>query len=287
MNTVGLIGVGAMGKALLHRLKLAGFAIQAYDISKASLDAAEQAGARAMSSAAEAASGASHVHVFVRTDDEVIEAALGPKGALTGLVDGAILFLHSTTLPATTQRVAEAAAKQGVAVVDAPITAIPQRVEAGEAVFLVGGSGALIAQVRPHLARLGARICHFGPLGAGNAAKLAKNLGNGVERIVLMETMRIVEAAGLNPLQVIEMMHDEDSGSVLSRWQGAFNVEGGRLKMRKVLNILDKDLPLAAELGRSLGVEFSVIPEAAQIALKYMEEEDGPVYAGGTKPLAT
>jgi 3-hydroxyisobutyrate dehydrogenase-like beta-hydroxyacid dehydrogenase len=274
-----------MGKALLSRLRLAGVGVRAYDISEASLEAASQAGAEAVRSAAETAVGADYIHIFVRTDNEVLDAVLGADGVIKGAEAGSVLFLHSTTLPTTTSQVAEAVAQQGVEVVDAPITSVPRRVEAGDAAFLVGGSDDLIARVQPYLERLGGRIYHFGPLGAGNTAKLCKNLGNGVERIVLRETLQIAAAAGLEPLQVIEMMRAEDAGSVLSRWQGAFDIESDRVKMRKVMNIFDKDLPLAAELGRMLGLELSVIPEAAKAALKHMSEDEDKLTIGSEATL--
>ncbi len=42
---VGLIGVGAMGAALMSRLHAAGQAVQAYDISEPRMDLAREAGA--------------------------------------------------------------------------------------------------------------------------------------------------------------------------------------------------------------------------------------------------
>ena len=52
---VGLIGVGAMGQALLHRLRLSHVAVQAYDIAPACLEKAREMGATPVASAAAAA----------------------------------------------------------------------------------------------------------------------------------------------------------------------------------------------------------------------------------------
>ena len=99
---VGLIGVGAMGQALLHRLRLSHVAVQAYDIAPACLEKAREMGATPVASAAAAAKDVDAIHLFVRTDDEVIEALTSPEGVLSGAKPGAILILHSTVLPETT-----------------------------------------------------------------------------------------------------------------------------------------------------------------------------------------
>ena len=99
-DTVALIGVGAMGKALLSRLQVAKKNVRAFDIAEAGREAARAGGAEVVGSAAEAARGAAYIHLFVRTDEEEIEATLGPKGVLAEASAGALLILHPTVLPA-------------------------------------------------------------------------------------------------------------------------------------------------------------------------------------------
>ena len=120
--TVGLIGIGAMGQALLTRLKLAGHSVQGFDVSPESRAAAEKLGAALKGSAAEAARGARYVHVFVNTDEHMIEATLSANGIVGAMGSDAILILHSTVLPETTRRIAAEAAKRGIRTIDAPIT---------------------------------------------------------------------------------------------------------------------------------------------------------------------
>ncbi|MEE8605994.1 MAG: NAD(P)-binding domain-containing protein, partial [Nitrospiraceae bacterium] len=83
-DRVGLIGVGDMGQGLLARLIKAGVEVKAFDISEANLGAASAAGAEAAQTAAEAASDVHIIHLIVRTDDQVLAAALGDGGALEG-----------------------------------------------------------------------------------------------------------------------------------------------------------------------------------------------------------
>lgn len=270
-NPVGLVGVGKMGQALLHRLQLADISVKAYDIAEGAMAAARDGGAETAANAAEAARDVELVHVFVRTGDEVIEATLGTGGVLEGAAKGSILLLHSTVLPETTRRVAEAAAKQDMKVVDAPVTAVPRRVHAGEAEFLVGGAEDVVAVVRPHLQSLGKAVHHFGPLGTGNVAKLAKNLSNAVERVMLSEILAIVEAGGLDPQQFLAMARGLDAGSLIGNWEKAFNVEDGHVVPRPASNLLNKDCHLAADLADALGLEAPLTHGTSATAAKWVK----------------
>jgi 3-hydroxyisobutyrate dehydrogenase-like beta-hydroxyacid dehydrogenase len=268
-DMVGLVGVGAMGSALLARLRNAGKRVQAFDISDTGRQAAQQGGATLAASAAAAAKGARYTHVFVRSDRDVIDAVLGPDGTLAGADAGSVIFLHSTILPTTTRQVADAAAQRQVQIVDAPITAVPAKVLAGEATFLVGGPEDLIKTVRPHLEALGKAVHHFGPLGTGNVAKLVKNLTNGTERVMIAQALMLAEAGGIDPRQMIALMQAEDHGSIVHNWEKAFTVTNGHVGLKGGANIFSKDLPLAAELAKRYQLDLGVIRDAATAGMRY------------------
>lgn len=194
---VGMIGVGVMGQALLHRLKLAGLNVKVYDISDVQCNEARKLGADVERSPAAASRNVEAVHIFVRTDEEALSACTASGGVLSAIAEGSIVFLHSTILPETTRKIAEMASLHGVQVIDAPVTAVPSHVREGNAVFLLGGSVELVEFVRPYLLMLGKSVYHFGPLGAGNVAKIAKNLATAIERMSAAEVVWLAEAGEL------------------------------------------------------------------------------------------
>lgn len=265
-ETVALIGVGALGKALLQQILKTGRRVQAYDVNEAARSAAAQLGASVAPSAAAAAKGASRLHVLVASDQQLIDATLGTAGVLDNAERGSVLLLHSTVLPATTVWIAHAAAEKGVTTIDAPITGVPQRLAAGHGVFLVGGPDDAVAGVRSYLLELGSDVYQFGPLGSGNVAKLAKNLYNASERVLLSEILDLVAAGGIDMRQFMAMQIASSPRPAATEWEENFTLADGRAKHRPTTNLFGKDVAIAAAYSRSLGLEAPLTEGVARTA---------------------
>jgi 3-hydroxyisobutyrate dehydrogenase-like beta-hydroxyacid dehydrogenase len=267
-----LVGFGGMGAALMERLKIAGKSVKVYDVAEDRMALAREEGAEPVDSPAAAAAGAGCVHVFVRTGDQAVDAVLGDNGILQGADEGIVVFLHATIGPWTTKQIAAEAAKQGVTVLDAPVTSVPRKVRAGGAIFLLGGSDEDVAAHRHHLEPLSAQVIHFGPLGSGNVAKISKNLINAAERVVLAEVMEIASAGGLDLPRFMEMAVAADNGSTVSRWERAIDIVDNRPVSNLAGNIFTKDIVLAGELAENLGLNAPVTQSAAATAARWVAE---------------
>lgn len=244
-----------MGSALLERLGLAGVAPTVYDCDPVALQRAVALGAAAAQSSAAVGEQSTIVDVVVRSDDEVLECTLGPEGVLEGARPSTLVLLHSTILPQTTRKVAETAGRRGVHVIDACMVGVPAVVRQGNLSFVVGGPADQVERATPHLLRMARQALHVGPLGAGNAAKLIKNLVSGAEALIIQEALRIGEAAGIPHRVALEMLRQVFTGTVLNRWQEVW-VDGTVPLPGK--NIYDKDLPLAADLARQYGMDLPI-----------------------------
>src|SRR5215469_7019888 len=224
MEKIGFVGTGAMGSALLSRLKLANVQVTAFDIAPTAMEAARREGAQTAPSAKAVAQAATIIDVVVRTDQEVLASVMGEDGVLEGASPGSLVLLHSTIRPATTNKVAQAAADKRVYVIDACMTAVPSAVREGGLTFLVGGQKALFERAKPHLL---------------NMAKDA-----------------------------LDLMQKTKSAHVLERWEMRYDLSGGDLKFNAGTNLYDKDLPLAAEVGKSLGADIPVTEALAKLGIK-------------------
>jgi 3-hydroxyisobutyrate dehydrogenase-like beta-hydroxyacid dehydrogenase len=268
MEKIGFVGTGAMGSALLSRLKLANVVATAFDIAPKAMEAAQREGAEAAPSAKAVAQASTIVDVVVRTDQEIIECTLGKDGILEGAAPGSLVLLHSTIRPTTTKKVAEAAADKRVYVIDACMTAIPSVVRQGGLTFLVGGQKALFERAKPHLLNMAKDAVYMGPLGSGNVTKLFKNMVTASEALVVYEALQIAKAGGISEKAALDLMQKTRSQHILDRWDTRYDLAGGELKFNAGTNLYDKDLPLAAEVGKSLGAEIPVVEALAKLGIK-------------------
>jgi 3-hydroxyisobutyrate dehydrogenase-like beta-hydroxyacid dehydrogenase len=268
MERVGFVGTGAMGSALLSRLKLASVVATAFDIEPTAMAAAQNEGAETAPSAKAVAQASTIVDVVVRTDREVIECTLGKDGILEGAAPGSLVLLHSTIRPTTTKKVAEAAADKRVYVIDACMTAIPSVVRQGGLTFLVGGQKALFDRAKPHLLNMAKDAVYMGPLGCGNVTKLFKNMVTAAEALVVYEALQIAKAGGISHKAALDLMQKTRSQHILDRWDMRYDLAGDELKFNPGTNLYDKDLPLAAEVGKSLGADIPVVEALAKLGIK-------------------
>ena len=268
MEKIGFVGTGAMGTALLSRLKIAGVPATAFDIVPQALEQAKALGTEPAASAKAVAQASTLIDVVVRTDQEVLDCTLGDNGIFEGASPGTLVLLHSTIRPATTKQVAQAAADKRVYVIDACMTGIPSIVREGRLTFLVGGQKALFNRARPHLLNMAKDAVHMGPLGCGNVTKLVKNLVTASEALIVYEAIQIAKAAGIDYRSVLELMKKTQSDSVLTRWETRFDLSGPELKFNSGANLYDKDVPLAAEVGKALGADIPVTEQLAKLGTR-------------------
>lgn len=268
MEKIGFVGTGAMGSALLSRLKLASVVATAFDIAPQAMDAARAEGAQTLASAKAVAQASTIIDVVVRTDQEVLECVLGNDGVLEGAAPGSLVLLHSTIRPTTTKTVAHAAADKRVNVIDACMTAVPHMVRQGGLTFLVGGQKAFFDRAKPHLLMMGRDAVHMGPLGCGNVTKLFKNMVTASEALIVYEALQIAKAGGVSYKAALDVMQKTKSQHILDRWETRYDISGGELKFDPGSNLYDKDLPLAAEVGKSLGADIPVVEALNKLGVK-------------------
>src|SRR5687767_11993389 len=268
MEKIGFIGTGAMGSALLSRLKLANVVATAFDIAPKAMEAARAEGAQTAPSAKAVAQGSTIIDVVVRTDQEVLECMLGNNGVLEGATPGSLVLLHSTIRPATTKKVAELAADKRINVIDACMTAVPAMVRQGGLTFLVGGQKAFFERAKPHLLNMAKDAVHMGPLGCGNVTKLFKNMVTASEALIVYEALQIAKAGGVSYKAALDLMKKTKSQHILDRWESRYDISGDELKFNPGTNLYDKDLPLAAEVGKSLGADIPVVEALNRLGVK-------------------
>lgn len=270
---VAFIGLGAMGRPMMANLVKKGFAVTAYDLSPAALDAGVKAGAKAAGSAAEAAQAADMIVTIVPSSSNVEAVYLGKGGLLEAVASGRLCVDMSTIDPATSRRVAAALAARGVRFIDAPVSGGVPRATDGTLAIMVGGEPKDVDEARPVLSAMGAHIFHVGPVGAGEVAKLCNNLIAGVSAVAVSEAFRIAEGFGVDAKTLTNVIAKSSGNTWVM--EAAHPVPGlveNAASSRDyepgfTTDLMAKDLGLAVNAARELRIPVLVSP-AAQQALR-------------------
>lgn len=282
MHTIGVVGLGNMGRGMALSLHRRGFAVIGYDPAPAAREAsaadgiAVAEGPRALWQACEAV-------VLSLPTPEVVEAVLlgadGPlQGAETGGAKAGLLVIDtSTSDPAVTRRIAAALEPAGIDLIDAPVSGGPKGAHAATLTMVIGGSDAAVARAEPVLAAMSATRVHVGGVGAGHVTKLANNLLCAAHLITAAEAVRMAGDAGVDPERLLAGINAGSGRSGVTQvnlptWvlNGAFDSGFTMKLMRKDVRLaesliaaLDLDLPLSGQVGRLWRDSAGVAPDDA------------------------
>jgi 3-hydroxyisobutyrate dehydrogenase-like beta-hydroxyacid dehydrogenase len=253
MATLGFVGLGAMGGRMARRLLGAGHAVVGYNRTASKARWLVDEGLRLVASPREVAAAADVVFVMV-TDPDALEAVSGgPDGLLAGLRPDAVIVDMSTVSPHASRALAAKAAERGGAMLAAPVSGSPITLEAGQLSFMVGGDPAVLDRVRPYLAAIGPTVTHVGEIGLASAMKIATNLGLAVQMLAFSEAVALAEKSGIPRERAVEALLKSVIASPMVKYRGPYVLGMPEEALFDVL-MIQKDLRLALELGRTLGV---------------------------------
>ena len=242
-----------MGGRMVRRLLAAGHTVVGYNRTAAKAQWLVDAGMRLAPTPREMAASADVVFSMV-TDTAALEAvARGADGILGGLRSGAVYVEMSTVSPAAIRSLAGDVRARGGDILDAPVSGSVATLDAGQLSFMVGGDPATLERVRPYLLAIGPTITHVGPLGLAASMKIATNLGLAVQILAFSEAVLLAEKAGIARERAVEVLLKSVVASPMIKYRGPF-VLGMPEEAWFNVDMIQKDLRLALELGRSVGV---------------------------------
>jgi 3-hydroxyisobutyrate dehydrogenase len=272
---VAFAGLGAMGEPMARNLHRAGLLTAVWNRTSARAQAlAAELGVTAADSPAKLAAGADAIVLCVSADADVLEVVT----ALVPAAQAGALVIDCSTVSADTARQAAALlAARGVDFLDCPVSGGVEGARQGTLAIMSGGDAAAFARAQPVLAAMGRTITHFGPSGAGQAAKATNQIMcAGIIRAVA-EAMAFARAQGL-PLEPLVDTLGKGAGS---SW---YFVNRAPFMIREAypagfrVRLHEKDLKIcrdmAAQLGASLPVVDAMLAEYAELIAQGHGDED-------------
>jgi 3-hydroxyisobutyrate dehydrogenase-like beta-hydroxyacid dehydrogenase len=250
---VGFVGLGVMGGGIAKRLLDAGYQVVGYNRTREKAQSLLEQGMQWVETPREVAEASDFIFTMV-TDTAAVKAVTeGPDGILTGLGPGKTYIDMSTASPANSRSLAERVAELGAQMLDAPVSGSVITLEQGKLSVMVGGEADAFQRARPILEAIGPKVFHVGPNGAAVTMKIATNLSLAVQMLAFSEGVLLAEKSGIPRETAVEVMLASVIASPMVVYRGPFVLEQPDEAWFDV-NMMQKDMNLALELGRELDV---------------------------------
>jgi 3-hydroxyisobutyrate dehydrogenase len=278
---VGFVGIGTMGWPMAANVLKAGHDLTVFDLAagRAAHFVAEHGGGRAAESFADF-DGVDAVVTMLPTGQIVSEVLLGAggKGGLAAhLGRGCLVIDMSSSAPEGTRQLGAALGQQGVLLVDAPVSGAVTRAKDGSLAIMIGGDepGA-VARAKPLLASMGNRLFDTGPLGSGHAMKALNNFVAAAGYAAAVEALLAGKRFGLDPTRMLEILNVSTGRNFNTEVVLKEHVVDERFATGFQLGLLAKDVKIAADLTRSVGLDA---PLARLVSERYEKARDQLGYA--------
>jgi 3-hydroxyisobutyrate dehydrogenase-like beta-hydroxyacid dehydrogenase len=242
-----------MGSEMVNRLLGKGHSVTGYNRTKSKADSLIKKGMKLANSPREVAA-ASDVVFSMVTNSAALDAVMnGPDGILAGLTPGKSVVDISTVSPAFSREIAKKVREKGCDMVDAPVSGSVITLQEGKLSVMVGGRKETFEKVKPLLLDIGPKVTHVGDNGLALVMKIGTNLSLAVQMLAFCEGILLAEKSGIAREVAVDVLTHSVIASPMVQYRGPFVLKMPDEAWFNV-NMMQKDMLLALELGRQLDV---------------------------------
>ena len=277
-QTVGIVGVGRMGREICARLAQQGVGVVATDLRPEARAGVIAAGGDWADSIAEVAARAEVVISMLPGPPEVSAICAQLIAALS---PGSTWIDMSTATPRVAGEIARLASLRRVRTLDAPVGGGPTEAREGRLLAFVGGSLEDLHAQRGVLDVVADRVLHVGPVGSGYAVKLLVNLLWFGQAVANAEALSIAVRAGLDPETVRHAVQQSAAGSRFMERDAPALMRGENLTSFSLARCVE-ELSGVLSLGSEHGVPLALGERVSEIyaeALNHFGDVDGELLA--------
>lgn len=263
-ETIGFIGLGAMGRGMAANCVKKGFKLVVHDVRPEPVKELVALGATAGKDTADVARQCSIIITVLPAGKEVTETIMAPGGIFDHAEPGTLVMDLSTVEPETTDRLHAEARRRGFRAVDAPIGRLAWHAERGESLFMVGAEPEDFERVKPLLEAMGTTIHHCGPGGTGTRTKLVNNYLAIISCQLNAEALALSQRFGLDLEKTLEVIHGTTAtnGQLKVNWPN--KVLAGDTSPGFTIDLAHKDLSLILGAANAARVPLPVAAAARE-----------------------
>jgi 3-hydroxyisobutyrate dehydrogenase len=253
MANLGFIGLGVMGSQMVSRLLDKGHTVTGYNRTRSKAQWLIDKGMK-WADSPKAVTAAADVTFAMVTNAAALAAVTdGPDGLLAAIGEGKTFIDMSTVSPTISRAVAAKVREKGADMVDSPVSGSVITLQEGKLSVMVGGRTDTFERVKPLLLDIGPKVTHVGDNGVALAMKIAVNLSLAVQMLAFSEGVLLAEKSGIKREVAVDVLVNSAVASPMIKYRGPFVLEQPEEAWFDV-NMMQKDMLLAMELGRQLNV---------------------------------
>ena len=262
-TSVGWIGAGRMGYALIERLLDAGYDVSVYNRTRAKAEPLAERGAKLVDTPAQLAD-RDVVFIMVAASDDLEAVAVGEDGLLTADASPQVIIDCSTVSAAVSEKIRGLAAARGTTLLAAPVSGNPKVVRSGKLTLAISGPREAYDRTEHLLRPLGRGVTYVGEGEVARLVKICHNVFLGVVAQSLAEITVLAEQGGTSRQAFLEFLNNSVMGSVFTRYKSPALVN---LDFSPTFTnvLLRKDFDLGLEAAREHGVPMPVAALAAEM----------------------
>jgi len=253
MANLGFVGLGVMGGQMVSRLLAKGHTVTGFNRTRKKAQWLIDKGMRWADSPRAVTAAADVVFAMVTNAAALEAVADGPDGLVSALGPGKTFVDMSTVSPAVSRALAAKVRAKGADMVDAPVSGSVVTLQEGKLSVMVGGRKETFDRLKPLLEDIGPKVTHVGDNGLALSMKIATNLSLAVQMLAFSEGVLLAEKSGIRRETAVDILTHSAIASPMIQYRGPFVLQQPDEAWFDV-NMMQKDLLLALEMGRQLDV---------------------------------
>jgi 3-hydroxyisobutyrate dehydrogenase len=272
MLRTSFVGLGAMGVGMARNLHRKGLLAATWNRTCEKAHAlAQETGCTAAATLGELAELSEVIVLCVSADRDVIDVI---KGLAPSLRPGSIIIDCSTISADSAREAAALAQSHAAEFLDAPVSGGVEGARDGTLAIMVGGNAATFERAKPVLDAMGRAVTHFGPSGAGQAAKATNQIMCAGIIQAVAEAMAFAKAENL-PLENLVDTLGKGAGSSWYLVHRAPNMIRDSYPAGFKVRLHDKDLKICRDMAAKHGAQLPVVEMTLLHYRRLMEQGHG------------
>lgn len=265
MKRVGVVGLGDMGSGLAKNLIAAGFDVVGFDLSDSRMAAFSDMGGIAAGSAAQVGKGADAVYVMVMNGDQARSVILG-DGLASTLDKGAVIILTATIKAGEARELAAGLEGTGIDLIDSPVSGGFPGAQGGTLTMMAAGTPDVLDRAAPAMQAVSKTIHRVGTeIGMGQTVKACLQSLIGSIFSATFEASALAAKAGVSGQVIYDVFSTSSAGCGITN-TSLENIIDRKFKgTGSHINTMYKDLTIAMDLARDLGVPLFTAATAMQL----------------------